>query len=300
MMRHLAAFLAAANIALPTIAVPNIAEMPVIGPAAVQAYQQIPANIKQGLGWPTPMSSQTLGLTPPPAPKPAAPKPPANIQPQLQGVVNRVQARHGGNITISVYSPGAAATAGPNTAQPAYSTMKVPVAIAALKQDHRRWYRDAELAVTVSDNPAMNRMANAIPTPQVQTVLNEGRTRTANSPAYKMSTLWSTSEQARFAANLPCVNGSGPVLEMMGRIAPHQRWGLGRLPGARFKGGWNYHGSGYLARQFGLVRGPHGDVAIAMTAYAPSGGYGKATQMLNDAAADIGGQLGSFPVARCG
>ena len=297
MVRHLAAFLAAAGIAMPTIAVPNIAEMPVIGPAAVEAFNQIPSNVKRDLGWPTPMSSQGLGLN---SAAPQQRPQPVNIQPQLQGIVNRVNARHGGQVTISVFSPGASATAGDNRPQPAFSTMKVPVSIAALKQDGPRWYRDAELAVTVSDNPAMHRMANAIPTHQVQTVLGEGRTHTATSPAHKMSTLWTTSEQARFAANLPCVNGSGPVVGMMARITPDQRWGLGQLPGARFKGGWNHQGGGYLARQFGLVRGPRGDVAIAITAYAPHGGHGKATHMLNDIAAELNGQLGSLPVARCG
>ena len=28
------------------------------------------------------------------------------------------------------------------------------------------------------------------------------------------------------------------LLDAMGRIAPEQRWGLGRIPGVRFKGGW--------------------------------------------------------------
>ena len=28
------------------------------------------------------------------------------------------------------------------------------------------------------------------------------------------------------------------VLDAMGRIVPEQRWGLGRVPGIRFKGGW--------------------------------------------------------------
>jgi hypothetical protein len=28
------------------------------------------------------------------------------------------------------------------------------------------------------------------------------------------------------------------ILDAMGRVVPEQRWGLGTLPGIRFKGGW--------------------------------------------------------------
>mgnify|MGYP007070526594 FL=1 len=84
----------------------------------------------------------------------------------------------------------------------------------------------------------------------------------------------------------------------MGQITPDQRWGLGQIGGARFKGGWNTHEDGYVARQFGLVPGPNGDVAVAITAFS-HGGYAESTQMLSELARGLDGMRGTLPTARC-
>ena len=47
----------------------------------------------------------------------------------------------------------------------------------------------------------------------------------------------------------------------MGRIVPEQRWGLGRVPGIRFKGGWGPSErpeGGYEVIQVGIA-GAQGD-----------------------------------------
>ena len=101
-----------------------------------------------------------------------------------------------------------------------------------------------------------------------------------------------------FAAGLRCVRGHEPVLEMMGRIVDYQRWGLGRVPGARFKGGWNYYQNGHLARQFGLIPGPNGDVAVAITAYSPNGHEGSYA-MLSELANGLAGMRADLSPSRC-
>ena len=57
------------------------------------------------------------------------------------------------------------------------------------------------------------------------------------------------------------------VLDAMGRIVPEQRWGLGRLPGIRFKGGWGPSErpeGGYEVIQVGIA----GPTVIAIAARA--------------------------------
>lgn len=50
-------------------------------------------------------------------------------------------------------------------------------------------------------------------------------------------TQWALGPQVMFARHMGCVAGSGPVLDAMGEIASSQRYGLGSIPGSRFKGG---------------------------------------------------------------
>ena len=52
----------------------------------------------------------------------------------------------------------------------------------------------------------------------------------------------------------------------MCRIVPEQRWGIGAIPGIRFKGGWGpSEDGGHDVIQVGIA----GDVVIALAAHAP-------------------------------
>lgn len=215
------------------------------------------------------------------------------MQGQLNRLVADVVARHGGRAAVSVGS----FTAGDNRPEPAFSTMKVPLSIAALRQDPA-FYQDAEIAVTRSDNPAAHRMFARVPATSYERVIQEAGARTTTPAAYQMGTMWTTSDQAAFASGLRCVAGHEPVLDMMGRVVDYQRWGLGRIGGARFKGGWNYYQGGHLARQFGLIPGPNGDIAVAITAYSPKGHQGSFA-MLDDLANGLNAMRGDLPTSRC-
>lgn len=53
------------------------------------------------------------------------------------------------------------------------------------------------------------------------------------------------------------IAGGSDVLVAMSNIAADQRYGLGTIPGAVFKGGWGPEPeNGYVVRQFGLMPGP--------------------------------------------
>ena len=263
-----------------------IDQIPVIGQPIVQAYNQLPPQVKNAIRLPLPLTTPKPGKAQHVAPA-------VDVQAQLDRLVADVVGRHGGRATVAV----GGFTAGDNRPEPAFSTMKVPLAIAALRQS-QAFYPDAEAAVTRSDNPAAHRMFGQVPTAGYEGVIREAGARTTTPAGYQMGTLWTTSDQAEFASGLRCVAGHEPVLDMMGRIVDYQHWGLGRIGGARYKGGWNYHEGGHLARQFGLIPGPNGDIAVAITAHSPKGHEGSFA-MLNELADGLSAMRGDLPTSRC-
>ncbi|MDK8663626.1 hypothetical protein [Corynebacterium coyleae] len=291
MSSKLAALALTAGISLPGLpAIPTysaIDQIPVVGPAIVQTYKQLPPQVQRAIHLPLPLTAPAAAKRQPTG------KSATEVQAQLDQLVRDVVARHGGRATASV----GGITAGDNRPESAFSTMKVPVAIGALRKSPAA-YPDAEVAVTRSDNPAAHRMFGQVSGAELDGIIAEAGSRTTNSAGYQMGTLWTTSDQAAFASGLRCVKGHEPVLDMMGRVVDYQRWGVGRIPGARFKGGWNYYENGHLARQFGLIPGPNGDIAVAITVHSPKGHEGSFA-MLNELADGIAAMRGDLPTARC-
>ena len=289
MPSKVAALALTAGLAFPMSSVPTytaIDQIPVIGQPIVQAYNQLPPQVKNAIRLPLPLTTPKPGKAQHVAPA-------VDVQAQLDRLVADVVGRHGGRATVAV----GPFTAGDNRPEPAFSTMKVPLAIAALRQS-QAFYPDAEAAVTRSDNPAAHRMFGQVPAAGYEGVIREAGARTTTPAGYQMGTLWTTSDQAEFASGLRCVAGHEPVLDMMGRIVDYQHWGLGRIGGARYKGGWNYHEGGHLARQFGLIPGPHGDIAVAITAHSPKGHEGSFA-MLDELANGLSAMRGDLPTSRC-
>ena len=101
-------------------------------------------------------------------------------------------------------------------------------------------------------------------------------------------TLWPVESQVQFMKQAPCLVGANAVLPEMANVDPSQRWGLGRLPGAVFKGGWGPPMSGgYEARQLGWYEAEGKRVYVAMAARAPT--FGAATNALDRLAAALRG-----------
>ena len=196
----------------------------------------------------------------------------------------------------------------------AWSTSKVPLAIAAL-----RGPGGASLAASVnqaiieSDNSAADTLWRSLgggttAANKVDSVLREGHdtaTQTQGQvvrPPYSAfgQTQWSLQNQATFTAGLPCIPDSGPVLTMMGNISGSQQWGLGVIPSARFKGGWGPGASGgYLVRQLGIVIAPGGLVAIAIATEPSSGSFNDGTQILSQVANLIQRHTAELPAGSC-
>lgn len=168
---------------------------------------------------------------------------------------------------------------------PAWSTIKVPLALAALRQPDESTKSLVELAIEQSDNDAAMALwgqlgAPAVAAEAVQGILREGgdtvtivqseRTRPEYTPFGQ--TIWSTAAQAQFAAALPCLTGGETILEEMRNLVPDQRWGLAANSETATKGGWGPAPDGsYLVRQLGVIRTPSGTLGISLSA-APTDG----------------------------
>lgn len=209
-----------------------------------------------------------------------------------------------------VGGPDQVAAAGSWQSGVAWSTIKVPLAVAVARSDSQELEYSAS-AITVSDNQAAESLWAALgggdaAASAVGAVLVEGGDTVSQVPSvhtragYSIfgQTRWSLVDQTRFASTLPCLVGSGRVVDLMGQVAPEQQWGLGRIPGARFKGGWGPgETGGYLVRQFGLVPGAGGDVAVALAVEAPT--FEAGTAAVSGMADALASSLVSLPGGGC-
>ncbi|WP_193487729.1 hypothetical protein [Corynebacterium heidelbergense] len=261
---------------------------------------------------PSPTVQGTSAPAQPPAPSPPA-APSGQENPALAAAVAKVTGKMGGTAGIAVSDGNGATYGGELLDGPAWSTSKVPLSIAALNAGGPGASGLVTRAIRSSDNAAADQLWQQLGSGQQaatqvgqvlqgvgdNTVVNAQVTRPGVS-AYGQ-TQWKVTDQARFAAHLPCIQGAQPVLENMGQVESDQAYGLGNLPEARFKGGWGPDESGaYLVRQFGLVHGAQGDIAVAIAAKAPSGSYADGQAMLTALARELQQtQLDSLPAAHC-
>ena len=202
---------------------------------------------------------------------------------------------------VPVGSGGQVTRYGALTGGVGWSTVKVPVAIAVVRSvgghpgaDDRRQMRRA---ITQSDNAAALRLWSRLGSgkaaaAKTQRVLRDGGDASTVVPAQRRrpeftpfgQSEWSLAAQATFAAALPCVAGSGPVVRLMGQVTPSQQWGAGTLDGTvAFKGGWGPGTDGrYLVRQLAILRLANGTrVGVALAVKPADGRFDTGVANLN-------------------
>lgn len=197
---------------------------------------------------------------------------------------------------------------------PAWSTIKAPLVIAAMRQQGSSQVTQAmRAAITESDNAAAESIWEGLGDPvtaagKVDAVLRD----TGNDPTIVQSqkvrpeytafgqTDWQLTNQVRFLAAAACDDGDQPVLTLMGQIESGQKWGLGVVPGTQIKGGWGPSISGhYLVRQMGILPTPNGATVVAMAAEPESGSFADGTQDLTAIAHWLQAHLGTLPAGQC-
>lgn len=235
------------------------------------------------------------------------------ISGQLQLAVDNAISAYGGSAGIAFSDGDTEVSAGDMTPYAAWSTIKVPIAIAALRNDPSR-SENVTAAIQWSDNAAAEALWGSLGAPEeaglitggvlaeggVQIPVNTVVTREGFSSFGQ--TMWSTSDQARFSANLACIPGSETVLQNMAQIEPSQSWGIGRLPQAQFKGGWGPDPDGsYSARQFGMTTDPGtGQTrALAIIVRSGSGNFNDAQMMADALISEVQSVLLQLPPTSC-
>lgn len=193
----------------------------------------------------------------------------------------------------------------------AWSTSKVPIAIAVERTSRASGLRPSmRSAITASDNDAAETLWQSLGTPDRAATATNAVLRDFGDPSTQTQsqrvrppytafgqTTWSLADQARFGASLPCRVEAQPVYAAMGQIISSQKWGLGTIPDAHFKGGWGPSTSGYLVRQFGVIDTPNGQVAVAIAVEAAS--FEQGTTTLSRTARWVQSQANELPAGRC-
>jgi hypothetical protein len=175
----------------------------------------------------------------------------------------------------------------------AWSTIKVPLAIAAMRAGVHSGELVCEM-ITQSDNAAAEALWSLLGDPvhaaqQLQAVIRDGGDATTMVESRRLrvdytafgQTRWSLVRQAQFAARLPGISGATPVLDLMNDLSIDHRWGLA-AKGFAAKGGW---GPGladdYLVRQFGIVPTPSDTVGVAIAAEVHDGEHEAGVDVVN-------------------
>ncbi|MFT4088566.1 MAG: hypothetical protein QM658_15700 [Gordonia sp. (in: high G+C Gram-positive bacteria)] len=181
----------------------------------------------------------------------------------------------------------------------AWSTLKVPVSIAAERAGGTSTRPTIAKAIRASDNDAaaslwdsMGNSANAVQ--QVTAVLREGHdlaTRVSSEldrpRSYPGYTPWTLADQSVFAAHLPCMPSAATELRFMNQVDGNQQWGVAR-PADRtvtsaVKGGWGpaSDASGkYVVRQLGVITTARGQYGVSLAALPASGSFGDGKAMV--------------------
>ncbi len=173
----------------------------------------------------------------------------------------------------------------------AWSTIKVPLAVAALRAGVAH-PDQLVAAITRSDNAAAEELWSQLgdpAAPLVQSVLREAgdpvsvvesrRLRAEYTPFGQ--TRWSLTDQARFAAGLSRVSGASRIVDLMGTLSADHLWGLA-AKGFAAKGGWGPGlTGGYLVRQLAIVSET---VGVAVAAEVQGGGYEAGVDAINSLA----------------
>lgn len=249
----------------------------------------------------------------PPAPARTPDPPPAGPDTALQTGFDQLARAVPATVGIAFAAVGTSTvtTFGSWPAGVAWSTIKVPLAIAALRADPAGADALVVRAITQSDNDAAEQLWSQLGQPEqaarrVQAVLAEAGDTTTVVQSQRVrppftafgQTQWPLDRQAQFAAQLPCLADATRVIELMHNVV-NGHWGLADY-GAATKGGWGPGVDGrYLVRQFAVLSTPAGEVGVALAAQPDDGTFDSGVGALNRLAAWLDQHRSELPGGHC-
>lgn len=216
----------------------------------------------------------------------------------------------GGQVGVTLGPPGAGGVVALGTLRsgPAWSTIKLPIALRVLEQANgpgglsSAQRRAVEAAITRSDNDAAKQLFESLGSIRAAAAAVTETLREAGDDSTQVSTVgragfspygqtnWPLVSQHRFMAALAggCFSDSQSrryVLDLMSRVSS-DIWGLGSvgLP-ARWKGGWGPGADGrYLARQMGVIDVDGRSLVVTLAALPSDGSFSSAQRMATEVA----------------
>jgi hypothetical protein len=239
---------------------------------------------------PTTSARATPSVTPTPTPTPTV----VPVEPALATAFDAEVARLGGSYALAWLDADGLHVLGSAPGDTAWSTIKVPLALAAVEDDpSASTWTHVEAALSRSDNAAADALWSGLGDPDAAAEAVDAVLAAYGSPATRTQgervipeyspygqTQWAVPDATRFAAALACApaaSAAGEIRAVMAEVVAEQRWGIGELDSAHFKGGWGPEGSGaYVLRQLGDARVGTERYALALSARADDGVYASA------------------------
>jgi hypothetical protein len=203
------------------------------------------------------------------------------LEQALEASFEQLSASVPAEVGVAIARPDRTYSLGPWSSGVAWSTIKVPLAIAALRGGSADAKDLVVKAITESDNRASEQLWSTLGDPadaarRVQAVIAESGDTATVVESRRLrrgytafgQTQWTLQRQARFAAELSLIPDAAGVIDLMGKLTADHRWGLA-AKGFAAKGGWGPGADdGYLVRQFGIVRTQSGQWGVALAAEA--------------------------------
>lgn len=268
---------------------------------------------------PSPVASHTINAAPAPgatpAPKSSPSDPATDLGTEFTNLEQTLHAKMG--IVITAIGPNPKPLVfGDWTVGPAWSTMKVPLTMTALREANSQTPTDLmRSAITNSDNAAAEsiweKLGDGDPVTaahKVEAFLQKYGDSTPVESEKKRKeytafgqTQWPLTNQAQFIAAAVCDKADEPIFKLMGEVESDQQWGLGGIPGTQFKGGWGpSQAQAYLVRQIGVLRTSAGLTAVAVATEPSSGTFSDGTHDLDEVVAKwLKPHLAELPAGQC-
>lgn len=226
-------------------------------------------------------SDPETGKASAPATAPSAPNP-DSVRTQLDRAVDKAARKYHAKVGVAISAGDVTIALGDKGKGPVWSTIKVPIAIAALKDGADKSLVD--LAIKESDNDAAYSLWSQVQWHEgsadkaVEELLEDyGSHADIHDTAFGYST-WSLKDQAVFGAELPCIEEADYVHKVLKDIVSWQKIGLSKEKRTRAKSGWGLDEdeNEYTYRQFGVHEVTGKRVGVALSVVTDGEDYAKA------------------------
>ena len=217
----------------------------------------------------------------------------AAIAKDLDRAVEAVSKDYDAKVGVAIAAGNQKISAGDKGEGPAWSTIKVPIAITALQDGADPSLVD--LAIKESDNDAAYALWSQVQWEEgeaseaVEKLLREHGSKASIEEGSFGYATWPLQEQANFGAQLPCIKEAEYVHEVLNDIVEWQNVGLSKHTSTRAKSGWGLdeNSDDYTFRQFGVHEMDGKRVGVALSVIVEGEDYENGSAAIDDLADDV-------------